>query len=113
MSDTLATFTWDEAEGATWAYGIALDTAATAYVPKDADFVGSTTGYTVTIDTLQDNTDYIFFLRQDCGGSHSDYVARQFTTLPAPIQVPWSEGYCLQPAEEPAVSDRESVRLIT
>lgn len=93
LSDTLATFTWDEAEGATWAYGIALDTAATAYVPKDADFVGSTTGYTVTIDTLQDNTDYIFFLRQDCGGSYSDYVARQFTTLPAPIQVPWSENF--------------------
>ena len=93
LSDTLATFTWDEVEGATWAYGIALDTAATAYVPKDADFVGSTTDYTVTIDTLQDNTDYIFFLRQDCGGSHSDYVARQFTTLPAPIQVPWSENF--------------------
>lgn len=93
LSDTLATFTWDEVEGASWAYGIALDTAATAYVPTDADFVGNTTGYTVTFDTLQENTDYIFFLRQDCGGSHSDYVARQFTTLPAPLQVPWSEDF--------------------
>ena len=93
LSDTLVTFTWDESEGATWAYGIALDTAATAYVPTDADFVGTTTGFTVTIDTLQDNTDYMFFLRKDCGGSHSDYVIRQFTTLPAPLQVPWSENF--------------------
>lgn len=89
--DTLVSFTWDEVEGATWAYGLVRATAA--FVPTDADFVGSTEGFTLTIDTLQENTDYIFFLRRDCGGSHSDYVARQFTSLPAPLQVPWSENF--------------------
>ena len=93
LSSALATFTWDEVEGATWAYGIVPDTAATAFVPTDADFTGSTTGYSVTIDELQENTNYIFFLRRDCGNSHSDYVVRKVHTIQTPATLPFEDDF--------------------
>ena len=93
LTNSLATFTWDDVEGASWAYGIALDTAATAYVPTDADFVGNTTGYSVTIDTLQENTNYVFFLRRNCGASHSDYVVRSIHTIQTPAAVPYEDDF--------------------
>ena len=92
LSDTLATFTWDEVEGATWAYCLTTDTAA-SFKPTDADFTGSTTDYTVTFDTLQENTDYVFFLRQDCGNSHSDYVVRGIHTIQTPTAIPYADDF--------------------
>ena len=43
--DTYAKLVWDEAEDASWEYAVVVDTAAT-FVPADADFTGSATGYT-------------------------------------------------------------------
>ena len=64
-----ATFEWDEIEdAATWEYGVVVDTfAVTDFVPAEEDFTGSTEEYSATIDTLQENTKYIFFVRRDCG----------------------------------------------
>lgn len=93
-SDISATFTWDEVEGATWAYGMVVDTfTVTTFVPADEDFTGSTEGMAVTIDTLRESTSYIFFLRRDCGDAYSEAVARTVTTFPAPIQAPWGEDF--------------------
>ena len=90
--DTYAKLVWDEAEDASWEYAVVVDTAAT-FVPADADFTGSATGYTVTISDLVAETDYAFYLRRNCGGAHSEYIERHFTTMPAPKQVPWHEDF--------------------
>ena len=88
-TDTSATFTWDEVEGATWSYALIADTA----VISEEDYVGSTQDFTVTFDTLQEKTSYAFYLRQDCGGIYSEAVVRTVTTFPAPKQVPWTEDF--------------------
>ena len=90
--DTYAILMWDEAEDASWEYALVVDTVAN-FVPADADFTGSATGYTVTISDLVAETDYAFYLRRNCGGAHSEYIERHFTTMPAPKQVPWHEDF--------------------
>ncbi|MBQ4017861.1 MAG: fibronectin type III domain-containing protein [Paludibacteraceae bacterium] len=91
-SDTSVVFTWEEVEGATWSYAIIVDSVE-GVVPSEADYVGSTQDFTAIIDTLQGNTPYAFYLRQDCGGAYSEPVDRHFTTMPAPLQAPWAEDF--------------------
>lgn len=88
-SDTSATFRWDEVEGATWSYALVADTV----VVSEEDFVGTTQDFTITFDTLQENTSYAFYLRQDCGGIYSDAITCAVTTFPAPIHAPWAEDF--------------------
>ena len=94
VTSSSASFMWEEAEGATWAYGYVVDTfTVTTFVPADEDFTGSTVDNTVTIDELQENTKYIFFLRQDCGGAYSEYVTRSFVTLQTPATLPFEDDF--------------------
>ena len=90
-----ATFEWDEIEdAATWEYGVVVDTfAVTDFVPAEEDFTGSTEEYSATIDTLQENTKYIFFVRRDCGEAHSDYLFRRFRTNQTPATLPFEDDF--------------------
>ena len=94
VTASAATFSWDEAEEgvATWAYGI-IANPSDSIVITDADFTATTTNLLVTIDTLTENTPYIFFLRRDCGGASSEYIARRFLTEQTPAALPYEDGF--------------------
>ena len=92
ITASTATFAWDEAEGATWQYGVALDTVAN-FVPTDEMFTGSTTDYMATVDELTDNTKYIFFMRRDCDGAYSEFIVRRFSTIQIPAAVPFEDDF--------------------
>ena len=94
ISDTSATFNWDEAEdgAAGWQFALIANPSADT-IPAEEAFVGATGEQTVTIDTLSENTPYTFFLRSDCDGEYSEYIARSFRTLPTPKVAPWSENF--------------------
>ena len=72
-----ATFSWDAAEGDYFQYGYApLGTEQSEFVPGPSVSTG-----TVTITGLTHETDYVFFVRRDCGDGHySRYVTRNFKT---------------------------------
>ena len=95
ISAAAATFTWDEAEDAgEWAFGLVVDTfAVTEFVPASEMFVGLTDEYGVTIDTLSENTPYIFFLRHACEGANSEYVIRRFRTIQTPVTLPFEDDF--------------------
>lgn len=92
VSTSAATFGWDEVEDATWAYGIVANPADN-FVPTDADFTGITQNYIVTIDTLTENTPYLFFVRRACGGSNSEAISRLFLTEQTPTNLPYEDGF--------------------
>lgn len=94
ISDTSATFNWDEAEdgAAGWQFALIANPSADT-IPAEEAFVGATSEQMVTIDTLSENTPYTFFLRSDCDGEYSEYIARSFRTLPTPKVAPWSENF--------------------
>ena len=94
VSSSAATFSWDEAEdgAATWAYGLVVNPAAD-FVPADEDFVSTTEDVLVTIDTLAENTPYIFFIRRACDGSNSEYIARRFQTEQTPAALPFADDF--------------------
>lgn len=94
VSSSAATFSWDEAEdgAATWAYGLVVNPAAD-FVPADEDFVSTTEDVLVTIDTLAENTPYIFFIRRACDGSNSEYIARRFQTGQTPAALPFADDF--------------------
>ena len=92
VSSSDATLTWDEAEDATWAYGIVANPAAD-FVPADEDFTATTEEYLVTIDTLSENTPYLFFIRRACDGSNSEYISRLFMTEQTPAALPYEDGF--------------------
>ena len=92
VSSSSASFSWDEAEDATWAFGLVAN-PANDFVPADADFTGTTEEDVVTIDTLSENTPYIFILRRACGGSNSEYIARSFLTEQTPAALPYEDDF--------------------
>ena len=92
VSSSAATFAWNEVEDATWAYGIVANPADN-FVPTDADFTGITQNYIVTIDTLTENTPYLFFVRRACGGSNSEAISRLFLTEQTPSALPYEDGF--------------------
>ena len=94
VSSTAASFTWDEAEDgpATWAFGIIANPSDSIEI-TDADFTGTTSDLQVTIDTLEQNTPYIFFLRRECGGASSEYISRRFLTEQTPAALPYEDGF--------------------
>ena len=92
VSSSSASFSWDEAEDATWAFGLVAN-PADDFVPADADFTGTTEEDVVTIDTLSENTPYIFILRRACGGSNSEYIARSFLTEQTPAALPYEDDF--------------------
>ena len=88
-----ATFSWDAAEGADWEYGIVANTAQN-YVPTDADFTGTTTANSVTLNTLSQLTSYTFYLRRACSAQDkSEVVSVSFSTTQTPVAVPFSDDF--------------------
>ena len=72
-----ATFTWDASDGDSFEYGYApYDTPSSEYNPV----YNANTG-TATLENLDPETDYVFYVRKNCGdGSHSNYATVNFTT---------------------------------
>ena len=88
-----ATFSWTAAEGADWEYGIVAN-AAQNYVPTDADFTGTTTANSVTLNTLSQQTSYTFYLRRACSAQDkSEVVSVSFSTTQTPVAVPFSDDF--------------------
>ena len=88
-----ATFSWTAAEGADWEYGIVAN-AAQNYVPTDADFTGTTTANSVTLNTLSQLTSYTFYLRRACSAQDkSEVVSVSFSTTQTPVAVPFSDDF--------------------
>ena len=87
-----ATFVWDEEDGATWEFGI-VENPAADFVPADEDFTGSTDQYLVSVDTLKENTPYVFFLRRNCGGAYSEVKTLNFRTIQNPAMLPFSDDF--------------------
>ena len=87
-----ATFVWDEEEGAIWEFGLKENPAAD-FVPANEDFTGSTEDYLVAVDTLKENTPYVFFLRRNCTGAYSEIKTLNFRTIQNPVTVPFSDDF--------------------
>lgn len=87
-----ATFTWDEEEAAQWEYCCVANPAAD-FVPANEDFTGSTAEFQVVIDTLSENTAYVFYLRKNCGSAHSENKTIRFRTIQAPAALPFADDF--------------------
>lgn len=92
LSAFSGTFVWDEEAGALWEFGIKENPAAD-FVPADDDFKGSTGEYLVTIDTLKENTPYVFFLRRNCSGAFSEVKTLNFRTIQNPATLPFNDDF--------------------
>ena len=84
IGGSFATAVWDNIEGAVWQYCLQANPAAD-FVPTD--FVTMDAGvYTITLETLSENTEYGFFLRRKCGEEEfSDIISRSFKTAQTPL----------------------------
>ena len=80
--------TWDNVENGAWLYAVAL---ATAEMP--ADFIATTDTFAV-VSELLDNSDYIFYLRKDCGEEGmSEIISAPFRTKMGPATVPYADDF--------------------
>ena len=85
-----ATFTWKAVEGAAWEYAVALATEAEpanfTAVPENAN--------TITLDNLDPETAYVFYLRRACGvDGYSDVLSIAFETIEIIETVPYIENF--------------------
>lgn len=93
IDTSVATFNWTAVAGADWEYGIVAN-AAQNYVPTDADFTGTTTANSVTLNTLSQLTTYTFYLRRACSAQDKSEVASvSFSTTQPPVAVPFSDDF--------------------
>ena len=88
-----AMVTWNEVDGARWQ---SVCSATTVPDPENVSFGGeSSTANSANFSTLSQHTDYVFYLRRDCGeGRYSDVVYTTFHTpeaCPAPTDLVVSE----------------------
>ena len=80
--------TWDNAENGAWLYAVAL---ASAEMP--ADFIATTDSFAV-VSELLDNSDYIFYLRKDCGDEGlSEIISAEFHTKMGPAALPYADDF--------------------
>lgn len=81
--------TWDNVENGAWLYAVAL---ATAEMP--ADFIATTDTFAV-VSELLDNSDYIFYLRKNCGEEDgmSEIISASFHTKMGPATVPYVDDF--------------------
>ncbi len=80
--------TWDNAENGAWLYAVAL---ASAEMP--ADFIATTDSFAV-VSELLDNSDYIFYLRKNCGDEGlSEIISASFHTKMGPAAVPYADDF--------------------
>jgi hypothetical protein len=79
-----ASFSWTNEEETAWKYAIApaseAEPAEDAYISVAVNSVAIESG-------LADNTDYIFYLRRDCGTGLSTAIKAAFHTLQLPVEV--------------------------
>lgn len=83
LTATGATLSWDNTENGAWQYAVAL---ASAEVP--AEFIDVTDTFAV-VSELNEMTDYIFYLRSNCGAEDgiSEVISIAFHTLQLPVAV--------------------------
>lgn len=88
-----ATFKWAPVEGANWQY-CALANATKDSIPEDAAFI-STTADSITLSNLEQQTNYVFFLRKDCGAEdgYSAIVTASFQTSQLPVALPFADDF--------------------
>ena len=80
--------TWDNAENGAWLYAVAL---ASAEMP--AEFTATTDTFAV-VNELLDNSDYIFYLRKNCGDEGlSEIISASFHTKMGPAAVPYADDF--------------------
>ena len=91
VTSASATFEWNEAQSGSepWIFGVAAN-PADDFSPEAADFTGSTSDTWAEIDTLRENTDYIFFIRRNCGG---EIATRRFHTSQASANLPYADDF--------------------
>lgn len=81
--------TWDNVENGAWLYAYAL---ASAEMP--ADFIATTDTFAVMTELL-DNSDYIFYLRKNCGEEDgmSEIITAEFHTKMGPATAPYADDF--------------------
>ena len=86
-----ANWTAQVTDGA-WAYGYVANPAAN-FAPAATDYIDTIAAMDLAMTGLTGNTTYAFFVRNICGEETSEVLIQRFTTLPAPIAVPWTETF--------------------
>lgn len=92
ITGSSATAVWEADEAGTWQYGYVVKPEGD-FTPTDEQFTGSTEELTVDLTDLQETTTYIFFLRKSCGGSTSEILYKEFTTIQTPAALPYSADF--------------------
>ena len=92
IKGTTATAVWEADEAGTWQYGYVVKPAG-EFTPTEDQFIGSTEGEQVALTGLEETTTYLFFLRKSCGGSTSEIMYKEFTTIQTPAALPYSADF--------------------
>lgn len=92
ITGSSANAVWEADEAGTWQYGYVVKPEGD-FTPTDEQFTGSTEELTVALTGLQETTTYIFFLRKSCGGSASEILYKEFTTIQNPATLPYSADF--------------------
>lgn len=92
ITGSSANAVWEADEAGTWQYGYVVKPEGD-FTPTDEQFTGSTEGQQVALTGLEETTTYIFFLRKSCGGSTSEILYKEFTTIQNPATLPYSADF--------------------
>jgi hypothetical protein len=87
ITNTGATFSWDDVEDANWEYAVVLassNEAPTAFAPATNPLV---------LDNLSEATAYVFYLRNNCGDENSKLVSLAFSTIENIESLPYSTSF--------------------
>lgn len=87
ITNTGATFSWDDVEDANWEYAVVLassNEAPTAFAPAATPLV---------LDNLSEATAYVFYLRNNCGDENSKLVSLAFSTIEDIESLPYSTSF--------------------
>ena len=83
--------TWTNEEGAAWIYAVTL---ASEEEPAIDQYIAAQSNSVVISGLAEDNTDYIFYLRKNCGEDNvSDAVSALFHTKMLPAAVPYTDNF--------------------
>ncbi len=81
-------FSWNVEEGESYVYAIApagaAEPTAGAFAPASDSMV---------VGGLNDNTDYLLYLRRNCGSSMGVSISASFHTLQSPVAVPFADNF--------------------
>ncbi len=85
-----ASFSWPNEEAAVWKYAIAL---ASEPQPADENFVEVSNNSVAIESGLNENSDYIFYLRRECGANLSPSISAAFHTKQLAVAVPFADNF--------------------